>query len=371
MDIVKIIESENVNIQLSLISIILVGILITCIIFFRKDYISRKKQLSVCYVIMGISAVLFSFFTESNITNILASLYASSTFAILYSSIIEKTNDDFQKSICEQINKMKEDFERNQKNFKDEALLEIDKINKGFLYKHDKIFLPNEESEPNEDLFRQLVDGIKSSKTYIYEGGDAIKSSICLYCLRKSLSQRKEKLKATFIFNICDKSEMTEDWSRNFFTTLFLLNQLYKSNKCFGELTILLKKNKTHQFVNLMDDCLFFSPYPKTEGKRYPITFLYTPKENEQSFFSIFKTTMDSIINGAGYEKIIFSDSFDDLKKFNFATCAKSSFFGSTIKCFQKSDMRFSNEEISKYFSSLVKERIELYQKYIERYEDK
>lgn len=369
MEIVKIIESENVNIQLSWISIILVVILIICIIVFWKDYSSRKKQLSVCYVIMGISAILFSFFTESNLTNILASLYASCTFAILYSSIIEKTNDDTQQSIQKQIETMKSEFEKSQKAFKDEALLEIDKINKGFLYKHDEIFLPNEESEPNEDLFRQLVQGIKSSKTYIYEGEDAIKSSICIYCLRKSLSQRKERLKATFIFNICNKSEMTEDWARNFFTTLFLLNQLYKSDKCFGELTILLKKNKTHQFVNLMDNCLLFSPYPKTEGKRYPITFLYTPKENEQSFFTIFKTTMYSIINGSGCEKIQFSDSFDDLTKFNFGTCAK--YFGNAINCFQKKNMRFSNEEISKYFSVLLKQRIESYKKYIERYEDK
>lgn len=367
MNIIKIIESESIDIHLSVISVLLIAILILCVIVYWKSFSNRKKQLTICYTIMSISALSFSFFTANSLISITASLYASCVFAILYSGLVEMENIKSQNAIQNSIEIMKKDTEANQKTFRKEILLEIDKINKGFLYKHDEIFMPNKESEPNEDLFKKLTDGIKISETYIYEGEDAIKSSICLYCIKDALSQRHtNKLKATFIFDTCNKQEITKDYVLNFFTSLFLLKKLYIKG-CFGELIIIQRKNQTEQFVNLMDNRLFYSPYSKLNG-RYPITFLYTPKENTKSFFDIFKDVINNILNDTRFEKIHLTNSFDNLSKFNFRTYAKKGYFGDTIKYFSPKQMRFSNSIISKYFEDLVNKRIEEYRNLIEQY---
>lgn len=411
MDVIQRLESESINIHLSVISILLVAILILFIIAYRKSYNSQKGQLLVCYMIMGISSLSFSVFKENSLIGIMASLYASCVFAILHSRLKDIENRRIQESIKGKIEDLKNfeerqqkfmddflqefdkksresednqkkfrdeflqkidnknrDSEANQKTFRDEIIREIDKINKGFLYKHDKIFTPNKNSEPDEELFKELVEGIKLSRTYIYEGEDAIKSSACLYCIKKELRQKTERLKATFIFDICNKEEATQEYAINFFTSLFLLKDLCKDG-CFGELIVVLRKNQTRQFVNLMDSQLFYSPYPKSEDKkRYPITFLYTPKGNEQSFFGIFKNVMNNILNEDGNKKIQLTNKFDNLAELNFLTYARCGYFGSNIKCFKKSDMRFSNNAISEYFAPLIKERLEVYSELIERY---
>lgn len=390
MNIIKIIESESVDIHLSVISVLLIAILILCVIVYWKSFSNRKKQLTICYTIMCISALSFSFFTANSLISIMASLYASCVFAILYSGLVEmeniksqnaiqnsikkmendtKTNQkNFRDEILQEIEKMKKDTEANQKTFRKEILQEIDKINKGFLYKHDEIFMPNKESEPNEDLFKKLTEGIKNSGTYIYEGEDAIKSSVCLYCIKDSLSQRlTKKLKATFIFDVCNEKEITQNYVLKFFTSLFLLRELYKKG-CFAELIVVQRKNQTEQFINLMDDRLFYSPYPKLKDNRYPITFLYTPKENAKSFIDIFRDVISNILKDTKCEKIHITDTSDNLSKFNFQNYAKKGYFGETIKCFSRQQMKFSNSIISEYFESLINKRIEEYKNLIEKY---
>lgn len=377
MDLVTFIESESVNIHLSIISIVLFVILALCIILCSKTYIQRKKQLLVCYVVMGISALSFSFFRENSLINIMASLYASCVFALLYSRLNEIEQEEeltkiknnlsqFQEDLLEKVSKINDEMTNTLNKFQKEILEEVCKINNGLLYKHDDLYLSNEENSPNKKLFIKLADSLKYTKCYIYEGEDAATSSICLYSIRKHLIERNEKMNATFIFNSIPNDPES---ANKFFTSIFLLHNLYKEG-CFKELKVVLRSGQTQQFVNLMDECLLFSPYPKSSGSRYPITYLYCKKENENSFYNLIKKVMNEILSEKTNKIITMNEKKDSLIGLKFDTFAEKGCFGNSIKCFKKKLMKFSNEEICKYFDVLITKRKELYKELIKIYDN-
>ena len=139
---------------------------------------------------MGISALSFSFFRENSLISIMGSLYASCMFALLYSRLNEIEQEKEHREMTKTLNE-----------FQDKILEEVCKINNSLLYKHDDLYLSNEVKSPNKKLFIKLADSLKHTKSYIYEGEDAVTSSICLYSIRKYLIERIEKMDATFIFN--------------------------------------------------------------------------------------------------------------------------------------------------------------------------
>lgn len=351
MNTAKFIESESFDIHLSIISIILVIILVFCVVLCWKSFYYRKKQLLVCYAIMGISAFSFSFFKDNRLISIMASLYASCMFAILYSRLNEMEQKEFNTKMENTLNE-----------FQNKILEEVCKINNGLLYKHDDLYLPNEEKSPNRKLFIKLADSLKHTKNYIYEGEDAVTSSICLYSIKKHLTERIEKMNATFIFNGIPNNK---DNINKFFTSIFLLYKLYKED-CFKHLTIVLRTSQTQQFVNLMDESLLFSPYPKSSNGRYPITYLYCKKENRNSFFSLIKSVMNEILSEKTNKIITIDKDNDSLIKLNFDRFANKGYFGNSIKCFQKKFMKFSNEDICKYFDILINKRKELYKDFFD-----
>lgn len=304
---------------------------------------------------MGISALSFSFFRENSLISIMGSLYASCMFALLYSRLNEIEQEKEHREMTKTLNE-----------FQDKILEEVCKINNSLLYKHDDLYLSNEVKSPNKKLFIKLADSLKHTKSYIYEGEDAVTSSICLYSIRKYLIERIEKMDATFIFNGIPNNKEN---ANKFFTSIFLLHKLYKKG-CFNKLTIVLRSGQTQQFVNLMDESLLFSPYPKSSNGRYPITYLYYKKENVNSFFSLIKKVMNEILSEKTNSIITINETHDSLIELKFDRFATKGFFGNSIKCFKKNLMTFSNEEICKYFEVLITKRKELYKESIEIYDN-
>lgn len=219
------------------------------------------------------------------LVNICNALYASSVFAILVTSFVNKKHET-------QFN---------------EILNKIDVLHNQGLYRPYHIFQSNDSEKPDEVFFNELVDSILKSEHFTYEGENARNATMCLKAIQKYCKKvlKGKSITIKMILHEFDAEKLErmekpqkEDYINDvidLFATIYFLSEEL-DNDCFN-LTVYKRNSISANFVNLTDEKLFFSPFDV--GQEYPVTYCYVrdTSSKEESFYRHFKSSMDKRIN--------------------------------------------------------------------------
>lgn len=264
------------------------------------------------------------------LVNICIALYSSSIFAILVTSFINLKN----------------------KKLFHEIIDKIDVLNNQDLYRPCQIFKSNWQEKPNEDFFKELLESIRKSKGYIYEGEKARTASMCLKSIQDHFI-KDEPIDIMMIlreYDVDSKQKGNKDDVIDLFVTLYFLSEIL--DKKYFNVYVYKRNSITANYVNLTDEKLFFSPFDIDQ--KYPVTFCYLSSTNsgQESFYYLFKSYMDKRIKN-------FQKSDNDLYSFfKISEFINAGYFGENISAKGKNILPTS---VKNELKNRLEKRIELY----------
>lgn len=302
--------------------IILTIVTFTCIVFSIIKNLENKgyKQYIVCYIIVLVCTALLCIelcvpkIILSSITSIISGVYSAVIFALIFTVYSEQKIQSF----IQDQEKRKggiDTFLENCKKEHDNLSKILSKLSTRFNSYILKADTPNNiyersthEKNIDSDFYKDLYNGIKTSSKYTYEGDDAFTGSICLHHLIQN-KDLEQSIDLNFILAdinsfqfdkidmIAEDDQQLKDDNKkrikDYFVTITILHRLRKRENV--KLNILIRSSLTAHFVHLTDSALWFSPFTvKTRGEK-PRTYQYLcPQERIQSFYSLYKASINS-----------------------------------------------------------------------------